>query len=272
MLKYLFGFETYSEERVDFFFNLSHLLLLTVISSVIFISILFLKRLGQREQNRVLLACAVLLIVLELSRIGYNMFMHLYFNNSLAGFDWWQAISFQMCAMMVWFTAFSQFLLLSEKAEKLKDFCCNLMFGGAMVGASMSFLVPALIHTNRPILHFLNMQTIMTHALLIFVPAYLAATKRFQIRFKNTGKVMLGLLFTAAIAMTASQISGNNFMFMKSFSFLENLGLFLPFPLHIPLMAAGFYLFVAALYLPFEIKTKKAVLLPIDEEFQTQNN
>jgi uncharacterized membrane protein YwaF len=244
-------FNFYAEPASDYsvMFNLNHLYMFLTIIISLGLLLFFLKRLPKKGQNVVLIICSVMLIVLEISRIVYRALKHYDINGSMAGFDWYWSISFQMCAMMVWFVSINTLISLKNPNSKWSQFSFNIMYGVALLGGILTFLYPDLVHTDYPFFHFMNVQTILSHMLLIFVPLYIVVTKRLNIKYKNIYKAFIGLLGAAAIAMTFSLISGDNFMYMKEFSLLSDFGVEIPFPYHLLILAPLAFILMSILYL-----------------------
>jgi|LGOV01.1.fsa_nt_gb hypothetical protein len=241
-------------ESVEWMFNLNHIYLLLAVVFIITVITILVTKLNKKTQEKFLLFSGIFLIVLEFGRIGYKMYSHLSHNPTLEGFNWWWNISFQMCAIMVWFTAINLIVFYFKKQDsKYKQWAYNVMFGAALIGGALSFLYPDMISENHSILHFSNLQTIVAHAFLIMLPIIIVISGRLKVRYKNIGKVFLGLVMVATIAMPASLISGQNFAFMSEFGALVDAGIDIPFPLHIIVLALIFFVFTSLLYGPFEI-------------------
>lgn len=257
MFNYLFGDGSRLPEKVDWMFTLNHIWLLLGTALVITLVTILVKKMKKENQDKFLLIGGITLVVLEISRILFKIFKHLEGSGTLEGFNWWWNISFQMCALMVWFTAINLIVFYFKKEDsKYKQIAYNIMFGAALIGASLSFLYPDMINEWHTLLYFGNAQTIVAHGLLILLPTTLVATGRLKVEWKNIGKVYLGLLGVLALAMPASLISGQNFAFMLEFGLLTEAGVEVAFPLHLFVLALMFFILISALYLPFEITRK----------------
>ncbi len=233
-MNYFFGFDNVLQQDVDWFFNINHFLLILMVAAFIVSWYFMLSAKSEKGKRVTKIGLACVLFVLEISRIIYKYLMHLHNGGNASNFNWWWNISFQMCAIMTWTTIITLILSATLKKEnKFLQLLYNILFGCAMIGGFLTFMYPDCITSNYPILHFVNIQTILVHALLIFVPIYLIKTKDFIVEIKNFWNVFVGYVYVGAVSMTASLISGNNFAYSLNFD-LVDLGL--PFPWHLPVV------------------------------------
>ena len=259
-MSYFFDFNTKLATEVDWFFNLNHLfLLLWVVGFIIVCCFLFHSK-SEKGKKITKLSLALILTILEIGRTVYKYLLHLSNGGSSSDFNWWWNISFQMCAIMCWTTIIT--LILSaflNKENKLLGYLYNILFGCALIGGALTFCYPDCMSSDRPFLHFLNIQTVTVHALLIFVPIYLIKIGEFKVEIKNIWKLFVGYILIGSLSMTASLISGNNFAYALNFS-LFDLGL--PFPYHLPVVMVILVLLSTIVYAIFEIvryiKNKKS--------------
>lgn len=189
----------------------------------------------------------------------YKYLLHVHNGGDASNFNWWWNISFQMCAIMTWTTIVT--LILSaflKKENKFLQLLYNILFGCALVGGFLTFMYPDCISNNYPILHFINIQTIITHSLLIFVPIYLIKTKDFKVEIKNFWIVYVGYVFIGSVALSASLISGNNFAYSLN---LDLVDLGVSFPWHLPIImivtSAIALVFYGAFELAYYIKNRR---------------
>ena len=250
-MNYFFGFENKLANSIDWFFNANHLFLIAFVALVV-VSCLFIFHFTSEKGKRaskIIVACV--LFVLEVGRTIYKYLMHVNNGGNAGNFNWWWNISFQMCAIMTWTTIFTLILSACVKKENhFLQFMYNILFGCAMVGGILTFCYPDCLNKDYPFFHFINIQTVLVHALLIFVPLYLIKIKEFKVEIKNVWKPLVGYNFVGCFAMSASIISGNNFAFSLKFD-LVDLGL--PFPWYLPVVLCVVYAISATLYGCFEL-------------------
>ena len=250
-MDYFFGFDTKLASKVDWFFNANHLFLLLWVAGFIVACCFLFSAKSEKGKKVTKLVLAGILFVLEVGRTVYKYLLHLHNGGTASNFNWWWNISFQMCAIMCWTTIAT--LILSaflKKDRKILDYLYNILFGCALIGGFLTFCYPDCISADRPFLHFLNIQTITVHALLIFVPIYLIKIGEFKVQLKNIWKLFVGFVYIGSIAMSASLISGNNFAFCLKFD-LFDLGL--PFPWHLPVVMIVIVSLSAINYSVFEL-------------------
>lgn len=250
-MNYFFGFDIKLAQNVDWFFNVNHLFLLFWVIGFIVVGCFLFHAKSEKGKKITKLILAGILFVLEVGRIIYKFLLHIHNNGSASGFNWWWNISFQMCAIMTWTTILTLVLSAFLKREnKFLQFLYNILFGCAMLGGILTFCYPDCMSSDRGFLHFLNIQTVTVHALLIFVPIYLIKIKEFKVEIINIWKVLAGYVFVGCVAMFASLVSGNNFAFCLNFD-LFDLGI--PFPWHLPIVMLLLFVVDALLYGGFEI-------------------
>ena len=250
-MNYFFGFESKLAQPIDWFFNSNHLMLLLWVAGFIVACCFLFSAKSDKGKKATKLTIASILFVLEVGRTIYKYLLHVHNGGNASNFNWWWNISFQMCAIMCWTTIIT--LILSaflKKENKFLQFMYNILFGCALIGGVLTFVYPDCMSNDRPFLHFLNIQTVTVHALLIFVPIYLIKIKEFRVDIKNIWKTLAGYVAVGCIAMTASLVSWNNFAFSLKFD-LFDLGL--PFPWHLPVVMAILFALDCVLYGSFEI-------------------
>lgn len=258
-MDYFFGFDNYLSQNFDWFFNFNHFMLIVMVAAFIVGCYFMLSAKSEKGKKITKLVLAGVLFILEIGRIIYKYLLHVHNGGDASNFNWWWNISFQMCAIMTWTTIVT--LILSaflKKENKFLQLLYNILFGCALVGGFLTFMYPDCISNNYPILHFINIQTIITHSLLIFVPIYLIKTKDFKVEIKNFWIVYVGYVFIGSVALSASLISGNNFAYSLN---LDLVDLGVSFPWHLPIImivtSAIALVFYGAFELVYYIKNRR---------------
>lgn len=250
-MNYFFGFDNKLTNNIDWFFNLNHLFLILFVAGIVLVNYFLLRSRSEKGKKITKLCLASILLVLEVGRTVYKYMAHTSGGGTAENFNWWWNISFQMCAIMCWTTIIT--LVLSaflKKENKFLQVLYNILFGCAMIGGVLTFCYPDCMSADYPFLHFINIQTVVVHALLIFVPIYLIGTKDFKVEIKNVWQVCVGYVYIGCVAMTASLISGNNFAYSLKFD-LFDLGL--PFPWHLPVLLIILTAVAGLIYGVFEL-------------------
>lgn len=250
-MNYFFGFETKLAEEIDWFFNANHLFLLLFVAGFIVISYFLFSAKSEKGKKITKLVLAGILFLLEVGRIVYKYLLHISHGGTAQNFGWWWTISFQMCAIMTWTTIIT--LILSaflKKENKLFNYLYNILMGCSLIGGALTFCYPDCISGDRPFLHFLNIQTVLVHALLIFVPIYLIKIGDLKVELKNIWRLFVGYVWIGSLSMATSLISGENFAFAKEFD-LFDLGL--QFPWHLPIVMIILVALSTCIYSIFEL-------------------
>lgn len=254
-MNYFFGFNTDLANNIDWMFNLNHIFLL-LFGAFIVLSLLFGLHANNEKGKKIeKITIAVIMLVLEVGRTAWYYAKHIYEGGTFASFDWWWRISFQMCALMTWLTILTLILsAILDKNNKILIILKNILFGAALVGGFLTYVYPDFITESKPLLHFVNIQTILVHALLVFVPLYFIKNKELEIRLKNIWMPALGFLYVGSVAMSASQISEHNFAFALRTGLLNDIGINLDFPYHYPFTFIIVFMITFILYGSFELK------------------
>ena len=248
---YFFGFNNTLSSNIDWFFNLNHLFLICFVALFVVVCCFLFSAKSEKGKKITKIALAVVLLILEIGRFVYEYLLHVHNGGTADTYNWWWGFSFQMCAIMTWTTIVT--LILSaflKKDNAFLQFLYNILFGCAMIGGILTFCYPDCLTANYPFFHFINIQTVVTHSLLIFVPIYLVKIKDFKVEIKNIWKVCAGYVYIGSVAMTASLISGNNFAYSLRFDLID---LGLPFPWHLPVIMLVMVAFASLIYGGFEI-------------------
>lgn len=237
-MNYFFGFDIALSTPIEWRFNINHLFLALFVILVIIGLLFALNSRTEKGQKITKIILATFLLILELGRIIWKICQHIHINGSIDGFDWWWNISFQMCAIMTWTTIITLYVsaFVKNKDNLIIKILENILLGTAMVGGILTFIYPDLIDGNMPFFHFRNIQTVLTHALLIFVPLWLIKIKELKVRLKNIWMPALGFLYVGCFAMMMSLYSGQNFAYSIKCDLMEDVGLNITFPWHLILL------------------------------------
>ena len=228
----MFDYNLFLEEPVNYIYNLNHLWLVLAVGAFVVGMLFALRGKSEKFKRITMLVIAFILLVLEIGRIIWKVSYLVYVGTPLEEVDWWWNISFQMCAIMTWFTIITLTInALSKKQGKILNIMNNILFGCAMIGGILTYVYPYFISTYRPIWHFSNMQTIITHVLLILAPLYVVKIKIIKPRYSDLWKPMLGYVLIGSIAGMASEFSGNNFAYYFSNGMFDSIGISVPFEL-----------------------------------------
>jgi len=253
-MNYFFGYDVYLNQSIDYMYNLNHILLFVFVAGIILALYFGLHAKTEKGKKITKLCLAGLMIVLEIGRIVWYYGYHFHINGTYLNFNWWWRISFQMCAIMCWLTIIT--LILSaflKKDNRVVVVMKNILFGCALIGGFLTIVYPDYITEARSLLHFVNFQTILMHALLVFVPLYFIKIKELHIRIKNLWMPAVGYIMGTSLSVMASQISGQNFAYALTMPLLNDVGLNITYPYHLLVVFGVVFTLTTLLYLVFEI-------------------
>lgn len=258
-MNYFFGFDVALASNIDWRFNINHLFLALFVILVIVGLLFALNSKTEKGQKITKIVLATLLLVLELGRIIWKICQHIHLYGSIDGFDWWWNISFQMCAIMTWTTIITLYVsaFAKNKNHIIIKILENILLGTAMVGGILTFIYPDLMDGSMPFFHFRNIQTVLTHTLLIFVPIWLVKIGELKIRIKNIWMPALGFLYVGCFAMMMSLYSGQNFAYSLACDLMEDIGLHVPYPWHLLIVVAIIFCLTVLIYAIGEIVYRK---------------
>ncbi len=221
-------------EPINWIFTVNHLYLIAFVVALILFLYFVLPSKNEKAIRITFLVLGLLVAVLEILRIVWAYGFHTAMNAPIDAAFWWWTISFQICAISAWSTVLtmigSSFL---RKNHPAMQFMYPILLGVSLVGAALAFIYPDMIEEMKPFFHFRNIQTIVTHTLIIFSPLYFIKTGRYVVKMNDLWKVAVGWFSAICISMSASLISGQCFGFALNCNLMEAIGLVIPFPFHL---------------------------------------
>ncbi|MDR2822339.1 MAG: YwaF family protein [Acholeplasmatales bacterium] len=262
MEKYLW-LDGYSNYLKEYKFNINHIyILLANIAVFLILFFVFARKTSNIKIKNIIFA--VILVVLEVFRIIFDTSKELYvYNTPFKELNFLKIISFELCAINVWVSVITLFLVSLKKESKIGEFLKNYLFGIAISAAFLTFISPDNIDGHFPLFHVINLQTLITHMLLFFIPIYFIKTKQFEPHMKYSINALMVSVLTASIAMIGSQLAGYSFAYMTRLQIAEDLNIFIPYPFHfIPLIFALYGLTFLNYYifsLIFKIKPEETI-------------
>ncbi len=253
-----FGWKLDSNEGVysnyPHIFSIWHFVVLAIIIGAIITLALVAKRKDKKWQDKMFFVIALVFLALEILRMTYRTITYCcyetYFPEKGNIYNWAEIISFALCTMV---TFFSIVTLLINK-EKWNKFAYDAIFPIAIFSGSAALIYPDMLNTYYPIYHIMNVQTLITHGLLIALPILLIVTKRLVPKIKNGWKPMVTIFGFSIIARIMSKLTDSSFMYMNDG--IEVIPSWSNKPLYTYywILALIFAAWIALCYLPFEIK------------------
>ncbi|MCL2570254.1 MAG: YwaF family protein [Firmicutes bacterium] len=262
-MNYFFGYTPTLVREVNWTFSLNHLFLFLVVCAAFAALYFGLHAKTERGKRITKLVLASVLAVFEIGRYIFFVLQYRAAVGSLAGFNWVGTIPFSQCGIMSITMSIILFISALKRTPSgtVMQFFYNLLFGVGLIGGVLTFTTNDNLNGWFSILHWRNIQTIVVHLLLVFVPIYLIKIGEFRPRMKNLWMIAVGYLSIGIISMTGSQIAGDNFAYaLGIYVIFETVGIdwiTIPFPWHLLPLLGAMMLLAAALYLPFEIYHRK---------------
>ena len=206
---------------------------------------------------------AGLLFCLEIGRMIWFTCRAGYYNMPL---NVWTTINFHMCSMMVWVNILTLILsIIIKKQNKFVDVLYNIIFGIGMLGGIITFVYPQFINGSYSIFHFRNLQSIITHIILIVNPIFLYKTTHFEIKMKNYWIIPLTFVAVGSISSFASICGGANFAFAYRCELFTAFKLYIRAPWHILIVMLILCLIIFIIYLVICLIHKKKNNKPLFE-------
>ena len=243
----MFGIDKQLETKINWL-ELDKIILLCL--CVFFACFLLYSAIQTKNQKRILttkIVFASLLFVLEIGRIIWYICQANFYNKAL---NVWTTINFHMCTMMVWVNILT--LVLStfvKKQNKFLEILFNIVFGIGTLGGIITFIYPQFINGSYSIFHFRNLQSIITHIILIVNPIFLYKTKHFEIKMKNFWIIPLTFVAVGSISSFASICGKANFAFAYYCELFTALKMYIPVPWHILTVMLILCLIIFVIYL-----------------------
>ncbi|MCQ2564685.1 MAG: YwaF family protein [Clostridia bacterium] len=251
MIHAIFGFDAKLEIEQKWIFNSNHLFLaLAVFASVVLLSLIISPKteMGKKITKIVI---ASILFLLEIGRMIYRFRYNIYCGQSASTMNWWGLINFENCSIVTWVAICTLFAgSFVKKDNKILQFFYNAMFGCGILGGLLTFVYPLTISGAYPIYHFSNMQTIITHILIMTAPILVVKMGDFKVELKKVWQLIPYYIIVGCITLTASMCSGTNFAFTLYINWMY---LPIPFPFHVYLLVIVFVAVAAVEYSIFDL-------------------
>ena len=243
-----------SYEKINHIFSISHFVTLVIIAVGITVLCIVAHKRDKVWNDKMFKAVAFILLGLEILRMTYRTITYFCYEILLPDhgniYNWAEIISFALCTMITFFSVAT--LLINNK--KWNGYAYDAIFCIALLGGISALIYPDMLNTYYPIYHIMNVQTLITHGLLVALPFLLVVTGRLQPKIKNFYKPMLQMFIFSMVARFFSKIADCSFMFMnegiEAIPGWENK----PFHSYYWILVILFFVWVMLCYLPFVIK------------------
>lgn len=243
-------------EPKNYFYSGNHFFMLLVsLVLIIFFTMLY-ERKSRRRQRIFVGVVTALLFLLEIARLCWRYYflkansMEITFI-SLTGIDF-----FQLCLYIS-----LPLLILAVVCMKKKDYTFGLSFIFAMGALSgiISLIYPVGVNVYHEFYHAYNLIYMLERIGLITCGFILAISRNISAtEFLDLWGGLLSIATFGAFAVGLNFILGweNNLFYVSSCLIFEELGVYLPFPLHLIMLGIFLFLFQLVMYLPFRLYEK----------------
>jgi hypothetical integral membrane protein (TIGR02206 family) len=224
-------------------FNPPHLIALGLIGTACLLIYLSRRRFSQQNKDILRTSLAVLLLLSQLSFIGWLFYIG---EASIS-----TILPFHMCSLFIILSA----IMLLARSYAIYEFSYFLGTGGAIY----ALLMPDIGMYNFP--HFLPVQTMIAHGSLLIAQIYMTVVEGFRPTWHSLLKVYAGVLVYSALIIGFNLLTDANYLF---FSYKPNFPTLLdymgPWPWYILGIQASGALTCLLLYLPFHWKDRRSRL------------
>ena len=238
-------------------FSIWHFVVIALIAGGITLLSVIAKKKDKAWHDKMFIVIAIVLLALEILRILYRWHIYYCYEHFAPDkgnmYDWAEIISFALCTMITFFTIATLFI----NNAKWNKYAYDAIFVIALLGGFAALVYPDMLNTYYPIYHIMNVQTLITHGLLVAMPVLLVVTGRLKPEIKNWWKPMLQMFIFSIIARVFSKLSGNSFMYMNDGMELIPALANKPLYTYYWALAILFFIWVMLCYLPFYLKDKR---------------
>lgn len=242
-----------ADTQIDYLFNKNHYLLLLISLIVIIFFSMYLSRQKHKVQKISVFIVALLLIILEGLRIFWR-YKYLQANNMNMGFA--NVVDLGFFTLSLWIDI-PLIIIASIKKEKKKQVRgLDFVFSVSALISIINLIYPQGINTNFEFYHCYNLIFALTRSLVIMLAFVFAFAKWISVnKFLDHWKGLLCLAAFGIICVALGMILGaqNNFFYVDSCPLFDSIGIHLPFPWHLTMLACFFFVFQILLYLPFRL-------------------
>lgn len=240
------------------FFKLTHLLLIfSCMFFFIFFAMLWARK-GLTFQKVSVFLATLFTTIVEGGRIVWRYF---FLQETNGDMSFWNIVSFDLYTVCLWISIVMLFICVFQNPKKkFCQICYSFIFSVTTITAFFGIMYPENMYQNFEIWHFSNIQFLISHTMIMLICIFFAISDWLENdRFEDLWYALLSLIILGAVGVGIYFASGQtlNIMYMKSCTILVDLGLKLPWPWHIPIMGAFFFVAQIFFYLPFNWHRKR---------------
>jgi len=240
------------------YFKLTHLLIiLGCMFFFIFFAMLWARK-GKTFQKVSVFLATLFALILEVGRIVWRYF---YLSENSLDMSFWNIVDFDLYTVSLWITLVMLLICVFQKPTKrFCQICYSFIFSVTTITTFFGIMYPENMDFSFEIYHFINIQFLLSHTLIMLICIFFAISNWLENdRFEDLWYALLSLVILGAVGIAIYFASGQtlNIMYMQSCTILVDLGLNLPWPWHIPIMGAFFFIAQIFFYMPFNWHRKR---------------
>lgn len=229
------------EYRSFSLFGTTHLLLLLLSAAIIFLSLVYYKKLNETQKQKFRIILSILIIADEFFKYGSTIFTN----------QWeWGFLPLHLCSINI--------IVSTIYTVKKNDIVAELLYTTCLPGALLALITPT--WNDIPIVSAMGLHSGSIHMLLVLY-ALTILVDGYKPNFRNLPKVYLVLLLECIPIYFINRILNTNFFFLSHTDGNPILGFLASilgdkwFFLGLPVIATFVWIFM---YLPWEISRRKS--------------
>ena len=248
-----FSFEN-STNKVNYFFNRNHFVILFVALVIVIFFSMYISRQKLKNQKIAVFVVGFLLLILEGLRLFWQI-RYLQHNGeqltflSVTNLDLF-TLSFWVSLPIIFIASFA------KKRIGQKVFGLDFVFSVCCLFAIITLIYPVNINTNFEIYHIYNICYVLIRSLIVMISFMFVLARWINVfDFLDLYKALISLIFMGGLCLAVGYLlnSSSNLFYTQYFPVFESLGIYLSFPFNT--ICLGLFIFVLQmfLYLPFRI-------------------
>lgn len=239
---------------VSYMFNYKQLgIFMGILAFCIFFSMLYFKK-SLKRQKIFLIITTVFLIIFEAIRIVWRYF---YLKNAGGDLGVLNIIDLNLYTVALWLSIPMMLFVFIKKDHhtKFSQTLLTFVFSVTAVCALIDILYPVGIMADFPLYHVYNLQFLFSHALILLIALFLGASDWLKNKIDDIWKALLCLVVFVGVAVGIYYATSQavDIAFIQHCPIFDDLGLVLPSPWHMVVLAAFFFCCQVFMYVPFAI-------------------
>lgn len=243
----------HTEDSFEYFFNANHIFLLFSSLILIIFFTMYYERRNKKAQYIFVCFATLILIALEAARIVWR---YNYLKYHVGDLSFVSVTGLDFFTLALWISI--PILLVGILTMRKRDYIFGLSFVFAVgaLASIMTLIYPTGLNAHFPFYHAYNLIWLFERIILCMLGFILAISRWIPARdFLDLWGGILSLVFFGAVAIGLNFAFGwdSNLLYVVSCPAFEEVGVFLPFPVHYLLLGSFLFVFQLIMYLPFRL-------------------